>query len=93
LGCTVAELLQRIGSRELTEWMAFYRMEPFGFEADLYGHAVTAASVYNVNRPKGRKAVSPLDFLPREAKERRVEPHSIFQAFKDMAVMMGAKKK
>ena len=27
LGCTVAELLARISSRELTEWMAYMRME------------------------------------------------------------------
>jgi hypothetical protein len=27
LGCTVAELLDRISSAELTEWMAWYRVE------------------------------------------------------------------
>jgi len=32
----VRELLARIGSDELTEWMAFYQLEPFGdMRADL----------------------------------------------------------
>ena len=30
LGCTVRELLARLGSDELTEWLAFDQIEPFG---------------------------------------------------------------
>jgi len=30
LGCTVRELLNRIDSRELSEWMLYEQMEPFG---------------------------------------------------------------
>ena len=29
LGCTVRELLQRIDSRELSEWMVFNEIDPF----------------------------------------------------------------
>jgi hypothetical protein len=30
LGCTVRELLVRLGADELTEWIAFDQIEPFG---------------------------------------------------------------
>lgn len=70
--------------------MAFYQNEPFGWEADLYGHAVTSAAVYNHDRKRGSKAISPLDFLPKHEtqEKRRTEPHSIYQAFRDMAMIM-----
>ena len=29
-GCTVRELLARMGSDEMTEWLAFDQIEPFG---------------------------------------------------------------
>lgn len=62
---TVAELLSRVSSIELSEWVAFYNMEPFGFEADYLGHAQTSATLVNVNRKKNSKAASAKDFFPR----------------------------
>ena len=62
---TVAELADRIDSRELTEWAAFERVEgPIGQErAD--GHAgIVASIVANSNRKKGRRAFEPNDFIP-----------------------------
>ena len=73
--------------------MAFHQLEPFGWEADLFGHAHTSAAVMNTNRPKGHKAVSPLDLMPKETEEQCPDPHSIYQTFKDIAVRIGAKKK
>lgn len=32
MGCTVKELLSRMSSLELAEWMAFSRLEPFGYD-------------------------------------------------------------
>lgn len=64
---TVAELLGRIGSRELSEWMAFDSLEPFGEErADLRA-GIVAATVANVNRDpkKQRTPYAPQDFLPK----------------------------
>lgn len=46
--------------------MAFAHLEPFGFDAELYGHALTTSTIANVNRPKGKSAYSPLDFMPKE---------------------------
>ena len=66
----VAELLERISSRELSEWIAFSQLEPFGAETEFLGHAITASTVANVNRPKGHKAYAPDDFMPKfEGKE------------------------
>ena len=62
---TVSELLSRISSAELTEWMAFYTLEPFGYEIGMTGHAITASTIYNVNRGSKDKALDVEDFMPR----------------------------
>jgi len=62
---TVSEMLERISSRELSEWMVFYRLEPFGTEIELYGHAMTTATLINVNRKKGSATVEPVDVMPK----------------------------
>ena len=62
---TVVELLGRTSSRELTEWMAFEQLEPFGSRASYYGHAITAATIANVYRKKGAKAYTAEDFIPK----------------------------
>lgn len=70
----MAELLARISSRELTEWMQYYELEPFGEErADLRA-AIVAATVANANRRKGKRAFKPADFMPRF--KQQAEPQS-----------------
>lgn len=68
---TVEELMNRMSSREFSEWMAFYRLEPFGSEIELFGHGITASTVYNVNRGKNKKALDPSDFVPNFEEEAR----------------------
>lgn len=59
-------MLARMSSAELTEWMAFANIEPFGAESEYLGSAIVAATVANVNRnPKRGKAFEVKDFLPR----------------------------
>lgn len=69
---TVAEMLARIDSRELTEWMAYAAIEPFGEErADLRA-GIIAATIANANRdPKKQpKPFQPEAFMPfREKRE------------------------
>jgi hypothetical protein len=65
LGCTVAELLSRISSKELTEWIAFSAVEPFGGDADYLGSAIVAQTVANVNRSKGQRPYKVKEFLPK----------------------------
>lgn len=62
----VAELLDRMSSREFSEWMAFYEIEPFGEERADLRQALTTSAVHNsiqaqTKRPKWTK---PEDFMP-----------------------------
>ncbi|NBT83020.1 MAG: DUF4035 domain-containing protein [Betaproteobacteria bacterium] len=60
----VRELLARVGSDELTEWMAFYQLEPFGeMRADLRS-GVVASTFANAHRTKDARAFTPEDFMP-----------------------------
>lgn len=62
---TVADLGQRMSSRELSEWMAFYQLEPFGPEAfDAMNAISTAANVNAVRGAAGiKKAAEARSFL------------------------------
>jgi hypothetical protein len=58
-------MLSRMDSAELTEWIAFYELEPFGYEIGMLGHAITASTIANVNREKSAKAYKTEDFMPK----------------------------
>ena len=61
----MAELLARVSSRELTEWMAFASLEPFGPLQDDSRAGVIAATVANVHRdPKKGRPLRPEQFFP-----------------------------
>ena len=64
---TVRELLARIDSRELTEWAAYFEMEPWGTEVEDWRAALVTSTIANANRdPKKRaKPFEPKDFMPR----------------------------
>jgi len=71
LGLPVRELLARMGSDELTEWMAFYQLEPFGdFRADLRS-AIVASTLANAHGSKEGKPFTPEDFMPFVEKQHR----------------------
>ena len=63
----VGQLLASISSRELTEWQAFYQLEPFGEERDDLRAGIVASTVANTARdPKQhREPFLPRDFMPR----------------------------
>jgi hypothetical protein len=60
---TVARMLAEISSAELTEWQAYYDLEPFGdMRGDLRA-GIVASTIANVmGDPK--KPMSPSDFMP-----------------------------
>ena len=61
---TVRELLARIDSAELSEWIAYFQLEPFGpIRSDLSA-GIIAATVANANKGKAGKAFQPVDFMP-----------------------------
>jgi len=61
----VPELLKRTTSRELSEWMLYEGMEPFGEKrADLRA-GIVASTIYNLLKGEKAKALAPEDFMPR----------------------------
>ena len=66
----MAELLEGITARELTEWMAYARLEPFGeLRADLRA-GIVAATTANVHRGRRQRPLKPEDFMPYAKAER-----------------------
>jgi len=90
---TVAELLARISSKELTEWMAFSQVEPFGADADYLGHAITASTIANVNRTKKTKAHSVEDFMPKFEKKKKQSTTEMIQLAEMFTAGMGGEDK
>lgn len=58
----------RLSSRELTEWMAFYALEPWGSDVESWRFGMIAAVIANVNRDskKQPRAFTPQDFMPNQ---------------------------
>ena len=50
---TVDELLKRISSRELSEWQAYYQIEPFGEERMDLRFALMTANLISPHLKKG----------------------------------------
>ncbi len=69
---TVRELLNRISSRELSEWMAFYAVEPWGCQVDDQRTGLVASVIANVNRDPKRRATpyQVNDFMPKRGEQR-----------------------
>lgn len=76
-GCTVKELSEKINSRELTEWMAYYSIEPWGSIVEGYRDALTCATIANSGllqaSPKTlkKKPFHPEDFLLNKKKPKQ----------------------
>lgn len=67
LGRTVPELLDACTSEELTEWMAFDRLEPLGDARMDLGFGIVAAAVANwagKTLPSGTDPLKPSAFMP-----------------------------
>ena len=66
---TVGELGQRMSSRELSEWMAYDRIEPFGNQWQQTG--MIASTIANVHRDSKKRAspFQPEDFMPQLLEE------------------------
>ena len=61
---SVKQLLQTLDSKEISEWAAYYSIEPFGHfrSADLPA-AIIASTLANCNRTKSSKMFTPKDFM------------------------------
>lgn len=73
------QLLSEISSAELTEWMTYYQLEPWGTGPDDLRAGILASTIANVNRDEKRRPqpYEPGDFIPRreeaEAEEQSLE--------------------
>ena len=88
---TVAELQNRMSSREITEWMAFGQLEPFGADAGFLGHAITSKTIADVNRGKGQKAYKVSDFMPKLGKKKKQTVEEMIQFAQVITVGLGGK--
>jgi|SRR5688500_10845477 len=63
---SVKQCQQEVSSREFIEWMAYYRLEPFGELRSDLRNGITASVIANVNRDKKRKPkpFKAEDFMP-----------------------------
>jgi hypothetical protein len=58
-------------SSELTEWIAFYQIEPFGVVRDNLHAGIIASILYNANRGKRQKSMTVDDFIIKDVYEKR----------------------
>jgi hypothetical protein len=59
----VAELLDSISSEELTEWAAYYQLDPFGGVRGDMQAGVMASTMANIHAKRGHR-FTPSDFMP-----------------------------
>jgi hypothetical protein len=86
MGRTVEELLAALTSSELTEWIAYYNVDPFGSEREDYRMGSICATVLNSQRAKG-KVFQPSDFIVDFSKPKQQSPEEI------KAVLFGLAKR
>lgn len=67
---TKSELLSRISSAEITEWMAYYDLEPFGEKRADLRSAIVSKVIADANSEKN-KSFDVDDFMPQFREERQ----------------------
>ena len=86
LGRTVEELLEGIDSAELTEWFAYYQVEPWGEERADWRSAMIARTMAEIHRDdKSRARPFQIDeFMPKfdgEAEDKSSQSVDLMNAF------------
>lgn len=91
LGRTVGELERSMTTRELTDWMAYYQLEPWCDDRRDMQIAVVAATIANANRGKNQRSYRPEDFLVVRPADRQDRPRGagMIAAAKMWVAMMG----
>lgn len=77
-------MLREIPSTLLSEWMAFYQLEPFGYRSDYEMHALIASVLAEINRnpKKKHEAYKIEDFMPKDLSVEEDKP-SVFKKLKE----------
>lgn len=76
---TVAEMLARISSRELSEWAVYFSIEPPESTRDDIRTGVVASTLANIHRDSSRRPepFSANDFAPKWDRAEETEPEEI----------------
>ena len=85
MGIPIKRLLKEIDSRDITDYIAYYQIEPFGTEQDFLQAGIVASTVANVNRGKNTQPFKPQDFVPSSFKAKIVKK----QSAEDMKFIFG----
>lgn len=67
--------MRELSSWQISEWIAYYGLEPFGEERSDLRAGIVAATVANVNRDAKRRrdAFRPEEFMPKFGEGRKTE--------------------
>lgn len=86
----VNKMLDEIGMPQLTEWMAYYQLEPFGEERADFRMARLAATMVNMWRDQDKSnAVTEADFMPNfEQGQEPERPEDVAAAWDALLSMM-----
>ena len=60
----MAELQERMTSKEFVEWMAYERIDPFGSTREDIRSAIIAMTIHNKDRRRGQTPAKISDFIP-----------------------------
>lgn len=78
-------------TREIVEWLLYEQIEPFGeWRADLRA-GIVASTFVNLHRPRGRRALSPQEFMPRFGESRRQSPEQLLAQVAQWNQLFGGK--
>jgi hypothetical protein len=89
---TVRQMLESIDSRELSEWIAYANVEPFGEDRADIRHGIACTVV--ANSALGSKGgARPADFIPRFGGSRRLSAEETRAKFQAYAQGMGAQRR
>jgi len=80
---SIARAMREIDSRELTYWMAYYKVEPWGPRMDDIRMGMIASTIANCNRDVKKKPdpFQPIDYIPWA--QERANPDSESVLFED----------
>lgn len=95
MGKTLKQLYREIDSAELSEWEAYYNLEPWGQPKEDIRAGIVASTIANVNRGKETKAFTYNDFILKSKLEFEHEArHKQKQSSKQISsILLAAGKK
>ena len=86
---SVREMLQRIDSRELTEWIAYDTVEPIGAVRTDLAAGIISSTIANCHRSKNTSVFTPMDFMPLH-KSGESETDDVNKSFAQMNSLVAA---